>query len=96
MEARKIFTNRHIILFLMVGFIVFMLFFDRNNYIDTQKLNRRIEELEAECQYYRDRIAADSAIIEGLNDNAFLEKFARENFLMQRDGEEVYLINEGK
>ena len=33
-------------------------------------------------------------VIAGLKDSAFLERFARENFLMHRPGEVIYLIDE--
>ncbi len=37
-------------------------------------------------------IAEDSTLLENLDDPEFLEKFAREKFLMRREGEEVYVI----
>ncbi len=48
-------------------------------------LKDRKEELERS-------IAEDSTLLENLNDPDFLEKFAREKFLMHRDGEEVYVV----
>jgi cell division protein FtsB len=49
------------------------------------RLNERKEEL-------RRQIAADSTLLENLKDPDFLERFARENYLMRREGEEVYII----
>ena len=39
-------------------------------------------------------IAEDSTLLENLGDPDFLEQFARENFLMRKEGEEVYVITE--
>jgi cell division protein FtsB len=49
----------------------------------------RLNERKAEL---RRQIDADSTLLERLKDADFLEKFARENYLMRREGEEVYII----
>jgi cell division protein FtsB len=52
---------------------------------EISKLTERKEQL-------RQQIEADSTLLENLKDPEFLEKFARENYLMRREGEEVYII----
>lgn len=71
-----------------------MLFFDRNNFLESRLLDDRIRELEAEKAYHQHKISADSAVIEGLKDSAFLERYSRENFLMHLPDEEIYLIDD--
>ena len=44
--------------------------------------------------YYRERIARDSALIEQLQYDDYLEEYARENYHMQRRNEHVYIIEE--
>lgn len=94
MKITNLLSNRNIFIFATLAFVVWVLFFDRNNYLDSRTLDHKIEELEAERTYYLQKIREDSTIIAGLKDSAFLEKFARENFLMHRPDEEIYLINE--
>ncbi|MCC8019359.1 MAG: septum formation initiator family protein [Rikenellaceae bacterium] len=90
--ANKILKDRRIWILTMVVFVLLLLFFDRNNVIDRIKLRRQIRQLEAQRDYYLDRIREDSIIIERLKDDDFLEKYAREHYLMKQDGDEVFII----
>lgn len=94
MKVEQLFSNRNIILVATLAFAVWILFFDRNNYLDSLALDRKIEEMEAEKAFYLRRITEDSVIISGLKDSAFLERFAREQYHFSRPGEAVYLIEE--
>lgn len=76
----------------IVGFVLFVLFFDENNYFDTRELKDEIKELESQKSFYLERIREDSTIIEKLKDDDFLEQYARENFLMKRDSDFVYVM----
>ena len=60
--------------------------------IHTLKLRRQIRVLEREKALYEEKIARDSALIEQLKQDDFLEQYAREHFHMQRKGEKVYII----
>ncbi len=94
MKLGNLFSNRNIFILSTLLFVVWIVFFDRNNLLDSTALDQRIEELEQERTYYLEKIRQDSAVIAGLKDSAFLERYAREHFLMHRPGEEVYLIDE--
>ncbi|WP_300828600.1 septum formation initiator family protein [uncultured Rikenella sp.] len=94
MKIERLFSNRNIFICATLAFIAWIVFFDRNNYLDSRQLDRKIRELEQEKIFYIHKIAEDSAVIAGLKDSAFLERFARENFLMHRPGEVIYLIDE--
>lgn len=72
-------------------FVLWLLFFDRNNIMGLRQVDHQIEELEAERDFLRARIAADSAVIEGLKDSAYLETYARENFFKKRSSEVMYI-----
>jgi cell division protein FtsB len=51
--------------------------------------------LEAAKKYYQDEIAKTKRQLENLQNNpAAIEKFARERYLLKRDGEEVYLFED--
>lgn len=52
----------------------------------------RIRRLEREKRGYLESIAADSALIERLKYDEYLEEYARERYRMQRSGEQVYIV----
>jgi len=75
------------VLFILVLFVL-----DRNNLIERSKLVSRIHDLEAQRDYYRQRIIEDSTLLEQLKETEYLEKYAREHFYFKRDGETVYVV----
>ena len=74
-------------------FLVWLVFFDNNNLIVRKKLIKEYSQLRSDCDYYRQRIIEDSThLSELLKDSESLEKFAREQYLMKRDNEEIFII----
>ena len=62
---------------------------------DIVTTSRRHAEVETRVAELQEKITRDSTFIEDLQHSPdFVEKFARENFLLQRKGEEVYIIEE--
>lgn len=91
---KKIF--RHLknkyILALMV-FFVWILFFDQNNLIDRFVTQRNIRQLERDKNYFIERIRQDSTRLKELKtDNENLEKYAREQYFMKRENEDIFII----
>ena len=83
--------NKFILTFII--FITWLLFFDRNNLIDRAKELRHLNQLEKDKKYYIERIDKDSKRLEQLKtNNKNLEKFAREQYLMKKDEEEIFVI----
>lgn len=74
-----------------VLFVLWLLFLDRNSMVDLRAVDRQIEGLEQERDILRTNIQADSAVIEGVKDSAYLEVYARENFYKKRTGEIMYI-----
>ena len=76
-----------------VAFIVWLLFFDSNNVMMQQDLKTRLQELQQEKRFYLDEIRRDSTLIHQLQtDTTALEKFAREKYLMKKEGEDIFLV----
>ena len=75
-----------------MAFIVYMVFLDKNNLIETQQIVKEIEELESKADYFRNRIAEDSTTIESLKDDEYLERHAREKFLMKQKDETIIIV----
>jgi cell division protein DivIC len=76
-----------------VAFIVWLVFFDCNNVMMQQDLKAKLQELQVEKKFYLDEIRRDSILTRQLQtDTAALEKFAREKYLMKKDGEDIFLV----
>ena len=75
-----------------IGFTLWMLFWDSNSFLIHHELNNDIEKLENEKKYYRKEIVKDYKAIEALKNEEGLEKFARENYYMKRENEDIYII----
>ena len=73
-------------------FIVWMLFFDENSILNHMEFNKEIKKLNNEKKYYNSEIQKDTELIEKLENKEELEKFAREEYNMKKENEEIYLI----
>lgn len=86
----KIISNRYFIILLI--YIIWMVFFDENSFLIHRKINKEINQLETDIDYYKKEIELDKKIIEDLEDPEKLEKFARENYKMKKENEDIYII----
>ena len=78
-------------------FAIWMLFFDQNNVVDRMKMTSEIRQLEEDREYYLEQIQKDSARLSELTTNKEnLEKYAREQFLMKKSDEDVFVVIEKK
>jgi cell division protein FtsB len=73
-------------------FTVWMVFFDTNSLMIHLELRREIDKLKKQQEFLREEITRDKEIIEKLSDPKELEKFAREEYYLKREGEQIYLI----
>ena len=56
---------------------------------------RNVKQLKKDCEYYKNRIVTDSIKLNELKSSPeMLEKFAREQYLMKKDNEEIFIIVE--
>jgi len=78
-----------------VFFLIWMLFFDRSRVINQIKLEQSLRSLQTQKQYYENNIEEVKSRREELftTDENF-EKFAREQHLMKKDNEDVFVIEE--
>lgn len=74
--------------------VVFTVFMVGRNALHAVKIKRQINVLTRERAYYSEKIEQDSALLERLRYDDFLEEYARENYHMQRRNEHVYIIRE--
>ena len=74
-------------------FAVWLLFFDTHNLVVRKRLLKESRQLRSDCEYYRQRIITDSTrLSELMKDAESLEKFAREQYLMKRDNEDIFVF----
>lgn len=77
----------------VLGLIVWLCYFDKNDVFTQLDLVKKCNKLNAEKQYYIDEIDRNKKEIEELQHNTeSLETFAREKYLMKRDNEDVFVI----
>ena len=92
-KITTILTNKYLIT--SVFFIVWMLFFDQRDYFQLKDRQAELNKLEAKKRYYVKEIEKTQKELEDLQHNpAALEKFAREHYLMKKDGEDIYIIED--
>ncbi len=87
----RFFSNRYVIILLL--FLVWMLFFDENSYLNHRELNQEINKLEKTNEFYDSEAEKDKKLIKNLKDPDSLEKFAREEYRMKRKDEDIYIID---
>jgi len=73
-------------------FVVWMLFFDENSWVNHREFDKEIDKLQSEKDYYKSEINQDRDFINKHNDREELEKFAREQYKMKKENEEIYII----
>lgn len=80
--------------FWILLFVVVMLFlFSDSNINKRIDSDREIRSLKKQIEFYRKKIEADKTkLYELQSDKDNLEKFARENYLMKKENEEVFII----
>lgn len=86
----RIASNKYLLV--LVAFVFWMIFLDSNSWLIHHELDVEIEDLNKNKQYYLNEISKDKAIIEKLDDSLELEKFARREYFMKRENEEIFII----
>ncbi|HUR65544.1 MAG TPA: septum formation initiator family protein [Chitinophagaceae bacterium] len=85
--------NKYFISF--AAFCVVMLFLDKNDFLTQVARTRELNNLRQSKQFYSAKIAAERKQLQAIETNpAAVEKIAREQYLMKRDNEELFIIPE--
>jgi len=90
-KVLSVLKNKYIIT--IVALCVWISFFDKNDIATQLELNNKTKKLQIEHDYYVAAIENNKRKIKELQTDAkSLEKFARENYFMKRDNEDVFVI----
>jgi cell division protein DivIC len=83
--------NKYVLTFL--GFLIWLSFFDKNDFITTSNYRHKLHELQKQKAYYEEEIRNNRAYLTDLMTNRrSLEKFGREKYFMKKDNEDVFVI----
>lgn len=89
----KVVKNKYLLTIAL--FAILMLFFDHNDIFTQLERKKQLRALQTSKQFYLDEIEKTRKQLADLQNNpAALEKYARENFYMKRDNEDVYLVED--
>ncbi len=88
LSVSSLLVNKYVIVTAI--FFVWLLVFDKHNYVTQKKLAQTIENLEADKQKYLDLI--EEVKIEKLDLEKNKEKYAREHYYMHKENEEVFIF----
>lgn len=89
----KVITNKY---FLAPAFLlVWIFFFDANNFFTQLESRKQLQKLRDERVYYQERIEEVRKNYKELSSNPqTMEKYARERYFMKKSNEEIYLVVE--
>ncbi|MEM8999791.1 MAG: septum formation initiator family protein [Bacteroidota bacterium] len=86
----KVLTNMYVLV--LTIFVVWMAFFDTNSLLIHLELKREIDTLQKQKEFLEGEIKKDKKTLKELSDKNALEKFAREQYYMKKENEEIFLI----
>ena len=91
----NLFRNKYFLVTL--AFVVYMIFFDKNDLFSQYQYYEQVSKLKTERDFYLKQTAQVNKDLDELTTNPQkLEKFARERYLMKKDNEDVFLIVQPK
>ena len=76
-------------------FVLWMIALDSNNLFMRYQLSSKLRSLENEKVYYEEKIKeVEKDRNELFGDNESIEKFAREKYLMKKETEDIFIVEE--
>lgn len=95
LKGLKVFYVKYLVALLV--FVGWVMFFDENNLMKHRQNQEELALLQEQVDFYKHKIEADKRKLYELQTNdQNLEKFAREQFLMKKADEDIFVIVEEK
>jgi len=79
-------------LIISISFLIWMTFLDTNSLLIHAELNREIKKLKKKRDALNKEILNDKSLIEKLNDIDSLEHYAREEYNLKKENEDIFII----
>lgn len=86
-----IFKNRYFLTSLV--FVVWISFFDHYNFFFHAELVDQKKELEKELFRLKMETTKNKIFLRNMNNDEFMEKYAREHYLMKKEGEDIFMLD---
>ncbi len=78
-----------------LGFLIWISFFDRNDLVTTWTYSQKLKTVQKEKLHYEEGIKLHKSQLEDLHSSKEnLEKYAREQYNLKKENEDVFLIVE--
>ncbi len=78
-----------------ISFLAWMIFLDSNDLISRFKMSSKLRSLEREKEFYEEKISeVEKDRTELMTNKELLEKFAREKYLMKKESEDLFIVQE--
>ena len=90
-KIRDLFKNFYFLFFLC--FVLWMTIIDSNGFINRYRLSSKLSELNTQKEFYIkeiDKVSLDKEEFE--SDEELLEKYAREEYLMKKESEDIFYV----
>ena len=82
-----------IIAVLVLAFLVYMAFFDQNNWLLQKERARQLQDTKDRIEHLEQENEQMEAELKGLQNNpATVEKYARQKYFHKKDNEDVYIV----
>lgn len=77
----------------VVAFVIWMAYFDQNDWVSQRERSKELQGVKDNIAYLDGEISKMERDKEGMvSDPLVLEKYAREQYKMKRDNEDLYII----
>lgn len=87
----KVFYNKYFLTIFL--FIIWMIFLDNNSWLVIKDLNKEINKYEEQLNLYKKEFEKNNSFYKKLMQNkSEKEKFARENYFMKKNNEEIFIL----
>ena len=78
----------------IIVFVIWMTFFDSNDWINRFRMSNKLRTLKNEKEYYESKIKeVEKDRMELMGNKELLEKFGREKYLMKKPNEDIFIID---
>ena len=80
---------------LLLVFVVWMIFLDRNSLVSQMSINQQLNQLEDQKEYFVEELESVNEVKKELfSTDENKEKFAREHYMMKKENEDIFIIVE--
>ncbi len=86
-----IFKNKYLITSSL--FLIWISFFDHYNFLFHSELLQQKKELKRELNRLKKETTKNKIFLRNMNNDEFMEKYAREHYLMKKKGEDIFMLD---